>query len=145
LVAQPQYGLVIVVAFVQTNIIPSRRHIISETCLNKERYVENAAWAISTRRSFFWPVFFRILLANNAPMHLGKTVFTQVMEWVHPEQFRRCVTRYHGSYKVTGFPCWEQFLAMSFAQMTFRESLADIEICLRSLGRQFYHLGSVSR
>jgi hypothetical protein len=74
-------------------------------------------------------------------MHLGKTVFTQVMEWVHPEQFRRCVTRYHGNYRVTGFPCWEQFLAMSFAQMTFRESLADIEICLRSRGRQLYHLG----
>lgn len=74
-------------------------------------------------------------------MHVGKTVFTQVMEWVHPEQFRRCVTRYQGNYKVTGFSCWEQFLAMSFAQMTFRESLGDIEICLRSRGPQLYHLG----
>ena len=74
-------------------------------------------------------------------MHFGKTVFTQVMEWVHPEQFRRCVVRYQGNYKVSHFSCWEQFLAMSFAQMTFRESLADIEICLRSRGRQLYHLG----
>jgi len=74
-------------------------------------------------------------------MHLGKTVFTQVMEWVHPEQFRRCVVRYQGNYKVSHFSCWEQFLAMGFAQMTFRESLADIEICLRSRGRQLYHLG----
>ena len=74
-------------------------------------------------------------------MHLGKTVFTQVMEWVHPEQFRRCVARYQGNYKVSNFSCWEQFLAMGFAQMTFRESLADIEICLRSRGRQLYHLG----
>jgi len=46
-----------------------------------------------------------------------------------PEQFRRCVTRYQGNYKVRNFSCWEQFLAMGFAQMTFRESLADIEIC----------------
>jgi hypothetical protein len=74
-------------------------------------------------------------------MHLGKTVFTQVIEWVHPEQFRRCVVRYQGNYKVSNFSCWEQFLAMGFAQMTFRESLADIEICLRSRGRQLYHLG----
>ena len=74
-------------------------------------------------------------------MHSGKTVFNQVIEWVHPEQFRRCVTRYQGNYKVRNFSCWEQFLAMSFAQMTFRESLADIEICLRSRGQQLYHLG----
>lgn len=74
-------------------------------------------------------------------MHLGKTVFTQVMDAIHPEQFRRCVARYDGNYKVRNFSCWEQFLAMSFAQMTFRESLADIEICLRSRGRQLYHLG----
>jgi len=74
-------------------------------------------------------------------MHFGKTVFTQVMEWVHPEQFRRCVARYNGNYRVRNFSCWEQFLAMSFAQMTFRESLADIEVCLRSRGRQLYHLG----
>jgi hypothetical protein len=74
-------------------------------------------------------------------MHFGKTVFTQVMDGIHPEQFRRCVTRYAGNYKVRNFSCWEQFLAMSFAQLTFRESLADIEICLRSRGRQVYHLG----
>ena len=74
-------------------------------------------------------------------MHSGKTVFNQVIEWVHPEQFRRCVTRYRGNYKVRNFSCWEQFLAMGFAQMTFRESLADIEICLRSRGHQLYHIG----
>jgi hypothetical protein len=74
-------------------------------------------------------------------MHFGKAVFNQVIEWVHPEQFRRCVTRYQGNYKVRNFSCWEQFLAMGFAQMTFRESLADIEICLRSRGHQLYHLG----
>jgi hypothetical protein len=74
-------------------------------------------------------------------MHSGKAVFSQLMERIHPEQFRRCVIRYHGHYKLRHFACWDQFLAMSFAQVTFRESLADIEICLRSRRDQLYHLG----
>jgi hypothetical protein len=74
-------------------------------------------------------------------MHAGKTVFAQVMAWVHPEQFRRCVIRYRGDYKVLSFSCWEQFLAMAFAQITYRESLADLEVCLRSRRDQLYHLG----
>ena len=63
------------------------------------------------------------------------------MAWVHPEQFRRCVVRYRGDYKVLSFTCWEQFLAMSFAQITYRESLADLEVCLRSRRDQLYHMG----
>ena len=74
-------------------------------------------------------------------MHGGKAVFAQLMEWIHPEQFRRCVNRYGGNYKARKFSCWDQFLAMAFAQITFRESLADIEICLRSRSDQLYHLG----
>lgn len=74
-------------------------------------------------------------------MHSGKAVFSQLMQWIHPEQFRRCVTRYGGHYKVREFTCWDQFLAMAFAQMTFRDSLADIEVCLRSRRDQLYHLG----
>ena len=74
-------------------------------------------------------------------MHSGKAVFSQLIEWIHPEQFRRCVTRYRGHYKVRHFSCWDQFLTMAFAQLTFRESLADIEICLRSRRDQLYHLG----
>src|SRR5438876_1019475 len=74
-------------------------------------------------------------------MHSGKAVFAQLMDWIHPEQFRRCVARYSGNYKVRDFSCWDQFLAMSFAQITFRESLADIEICLRSRQEQLYHMG----
>lgn len=74
-------------------------------------------------------------------MHAGKTVFSQIMAWVHPEQFRRCVARYRGDYKVLSFSCWEQFLAMSFAQITYRESLADLEVCLRSRRDQLYHMG----
>lgn len=74
-------------------------------------------------------------------MHAGKNVFAQVMAWVHPEQFRRCVARYRGEYKVLSFSCYEQFLAMAFAQITYRESLADLEVCLRSRRDQLYHMG----
>jgi hypothetical protein len=74
-------------------------------------------------------------------MHRGKNLFAQLMAWVHPEQFRRCVVRYRGDYKVLSFSCWEQFLAMSFAQITYRESLADLEVCLRSRRDQLYHMG----
>ena len=74
-------------------------------------------------------------------MRAGKTIFSQVMEWVHPEQFRRCVQRYRGNRRIRNFPCWDQFLAMSFAQVTYRDSLADIEVCLRSRPDQLYHMG----
>ncbi len=74
-------------------------------------------------------------------MPAGKLIFAQLTEWIHPEQFRRCVNRYTGNYKVYNFPCWEQFLAMAFAQITYRESLADIEVCLRSRHDQLYRLG----
>jgi hypothetical protein len=74
-------------------------------------------------------------------MRSEKPVFSQVMEWVHGEQFRRCVNRYQGNYRVRNFSCWDQFLAMSFAQLTYRDSLADIEVCLRSQANQLYRLG----
>jgi hypothetical protein len=74
-------------------------------------------------------------------MRAGKSIFAQVMEWIHPEQFRRCVQRYHGNHSVRNFPCWDQFLAMAFAQVTYRDSLADIEVCLRSRPDQLYHMG----
>jgi hypothetical protein len=74
-------------------------------------------------------------------MRAGKTIFAQVMEWIHPEQFRRCVQRYLGNHSVRNFPCWDQFLAMAFAQVTYRDSLADIEVCLRSRPDQLYHMG----
>jgi hypothetical protein len=74
-------------------------------------------------------------------MRAGKTAFSQIIEWIHPEQFRRCVQRYGGNSRIRNFPCWDQFLAMSFAQMTCRDSLADIEVCLRSRPDQLYHMG----
>ena len=75
----------------------------------------------------------------------GKTIFSQVVELIHPQQFRRCVARYRGDYKVKAFSCWDQFLCMAFAQLTFRESLRDIEDCLKARSDQLYHLGFRSR
>src|SRR6516225_7177720 len=75
----------------------------------------------------------------------GKTIFSQVIEFIHPQQFGRCVARYRGNYKVKAFSCWDQFLCMAFAQLTFRESLRDIEDCLAARSDQLYHLGFRSR
>ena len=74
-------------------------------------------------------------------MHTGKFVLAQLLDWVHPQQFQRCVTRYGGNYKVSQFACWSQFVCMVFAQLTWRESLRDIEACLNSRHAQLYHLG----
>ena len=74
-------------------------------------------------------------------MHTESPIFSQLMEWVHGEQFRRCVHRYGGHYRIRQFSCWDQFLTMSFAQLTYRDSLADIEVCLRSRADQLYRLG----
>lgn len=74
-------------------------------------------------------------------MYAGKLVFAQLTDLLHPEQFHRCVRRYQGDYKVKSFSCWNQFLCMAFGQLTFRESLRDVETCLRSRPDQLYHLG----
>lgn len=74
-------------------------------------------------------------------MNSGKTVFSQLMDFLPRHEFRRCVARYRGQYRVRSFSCWDQFLSMAFAQLTFRESLRDIETCLRALGGKLYHLG----
>ena len=74
-------------------------------------------------------------------MYEGQTVFSQVIQVVHRQEFQRCMARYRGNHKVRKFSCREQFLAMSFAQLTYRESLRDIEACLASRSDQLYHLG----
>src|SRR5271157_5513896 len=74
-------------------------------------------------------------------MNLGQTVFAQLMDFIPAHEFRRCVERYQGNYKVTSFSCWDQSLCMAFAQLTYRESLRDIETCLRALGPRLYHAG----
>lgn len=74
-------------------------------------------------------------------MNTGKTVFAQIMDFLHLHEFRKCVNRYKGHYKVKSFSCLDQFLCMAFAQLTFRESLRDIETCLRSMSNKTYHMG----
>lgn len=74
-------------------------------------------------------------------MHIGRTVFAQLMDFVPSYEFRQCVERYHGNYKVKRFSCWDQFLCMAFAQLTYRESLRDIEACLRVAKIKLYHMG----
>jgi lambda repressor-like predicted transcriptional regulator len=67
------------------------------------------------------------------------------MDFLPSQDFRRCVDRYEGNYKLQRFSCWDQFLCMAFAQLTYRESLRDIEACLRSAGTKLYHMGIRSR
>ena len=74
-------------------------------------------------------------------MHQGQYVFSQVMDSVVRHRFNQCVARYGGEYRVREFSCWEQFLAMSFGQLSFRESLRDIIICLTAQHEKLYHLG----
>ena len=81
-------------------------------------------------------------------MNRGQTVFSQIMDFIPMYEFKKCVRRYRGNYKVQSFSCWNQFLCMSFAQLTYRESLRDIESCLNSMQSKLYHMGfrgSISR
>ena len=74
-------------------------------------------------------------------MNSGRTVFSQVMDFLPLREFRRCVARYRGRHKVQSFSCLDQYLCMAFAQLTYRESLRDIEACLRAVGPKLYHAG----
>jgi hypothetical protein len=74
-------------------------------------------------------------------MHQGKLVFSQVMAYLPLSTFRRCVSTHRGEHKVKDFSCLDQFLAMAFAQLTYRESLRDIEVNLRAQANRLYHMG----
>jgi Domain of unknown function (DUF4372)/Transposase DDE domain len=74
-------------------------------------------------------------------MHIGRTVFSQVMEHFPAYEFQKCVTRYDGDFRKRSFSCLDQFLCLGFAQLTYRESLRDIEACLRSVQGKLYHMG----
>jgi len=78
-------------------------------------------------------------------MHAGKLVFAQLTSHLPLSTFRRCVASYGGEHKVKSFSCLEQFLCLAFAQLTYRESLRDIEACLRAQGDKLYHMGIRSR
>src|SRR5438309_12113859 len=74
-------------------------------------------------------------------MNTGRTVFSQLMDYLPTYEFEKCVNRYYGDYRSRSLSCRDQFLAMAFAQLTYRESLRDIETCLRSIGSKLYHMG----
>ena len=71
----------------------------------------------------------------------GQTIFAQIMQFLSHDEFRRCVQRYDGNRYTKRFSCWDQFLAMAFAQLTYRESLRDIEVCLTAQRSKLYHCG----
>jgi len=74
-------------------------------------------------------------------MDTERTVFSQVLDFLPKHQFRACINRYQGNYRVRSFSCFDQFLTMAFAQLTYRESLRDIETCLRAMEKKLYHCG----
>ena len=74
-------------------------------------------------------------------MNKGKTVFSQVMDFLPIKKFHRCVNRYKGNYRIRSFTCYDQLMCMAFAQLTYRESLRDIQCCLRAVKDKLYHMG----
>jgi hypothetical protein len=78
-------------------------------------------------------------------MNSGQTIFSQLMEFIATYEFNQCVKRYRGNYKIKNFTCREQFLCMAFAQLTYRESLRDIQACLRATNKKLYHMGIRSK
>jgi hypothetical protein len=74
-------------------------------------------------------------------MNAGQTIFSQLLDFLPTYEFNRCVRQYRGNYRMRQFSCRDQFLCMAFAQLTFRESLRDIEICLRAMSHRLYHAG----
>jgi Domain of unknown function (DUF4372)/Transposase DDE domain len=74
-------------------------------------------------------------------MNFGRTVFAQLLDHLPSYEFQKCVTRYRGDYQQKTFSCWDQYLAMAFAQLTYRDSLRDIEACLGSVQGKLYHMG----
>jgi len=74
-------------------------------------------------------------------MNTGRIIFSQLMDFLPLSEFRKCVERYHGNYKVKSFSCLDQYFCLAFAQLTYRESLRDIESCLRAVQSKLYHMG----
>jgi len=74
-------------------------------------------------------------------MHAGRIIFSQLLDFLPKKQFDRCVRRYHGNHRTKTFSCFDQYLCMAFAQITYRQSLRDIESCLRAMQPKLYHCG----
>jgi len=78
-------------------------------------------------------------------MNNGRTIFSQLIQYLPNKEFQKCVSRYRGDHYVKKFSCWDQFLSMAFAQLTYRDGLRDIESCLQSVGSKLYHMGFRSK
>jgi len=78
-------------------------------------------------------------------MNTGRTILSQILDFVSKYEFDKCVDKYNGNHRVKTFTCWEQFIVMSFAQLTGRESLRDIEACLEAVSAKLYHSGVKSK
>lgn len=74
-------------------------------------------------------------------MYQGKIIFSKIMDYLPSYRFRQCVNKYNGNKSMRTFSCLDQYLRIAFAQITFRESLRDIECCLKSLQNKLYHMG----
>jgi len=74
-------------------------------------------------------------------MNQGQYIFSQIMDFLPKKKFDRCVDLYNGEHRMHSFSCFDQFLCMAFAQLTYRESLRDIECCLRAMQKKLYHIG----
>jgi len=86
-------------------------------------------------------MFFPLLSGKGWLMYSGQIVFSQLMDFLPKHEFEKCVRRYHGNRRTRKFSCYDQFLCMAFAQLTYRESLRDIETCLRAMEPKLYHAG----
>ena len=78
-------------------------------------------------------------------MNIGRTILSQLFDFVSKYEFDKCVDKYQGDYRIKSFTCWEQFIVMAFAQLTNRESLRDIESCLEAVSSKLYHSGVKSK
>ena len=74
-------------------------------------------------------------------MNQSQIIFSQVIDFLSWKKFRQCVNHYNGNHRIRSFTCYNQFLSMAFAQLTYRESLRDIECCLRAMREKLYHMG----
>jgi hypothetical protein len=74
-------------------------------------------------------------------MNPGRTVFSQLIEHLSHKAFQKCLARYGGDLSAKKLTCWQQFLGMAFAQLSYRENLRDIEACLGAVGGKLYHMG----
>ena len=108
--------------------------------IDEKRIIGKFSWSRFELRMPILPPC-KALLRGGPSMNRGKLVFVQLMHHLPLTTFRRCVTRCRDAFKVKSFSCLDQFLCMAFAQLTFRESLRDIELCLRAQNSKRYHLG----